>query len=91
MAHPQTREHAHAPIDRIAPGQVSEAVQLLEKILDPVSLANAPLRMKRSATRKSKLSLALRPKRRYLLLTDCELVSRNWIFVLPKISLISAC
>lgn len=44
MAHAQTRQHAHELIDRIAPGQVSVAVELLEKMLDPVSLAlaNAP-------------------------------------------------
>ena len=44
MAHTQTRQHAHELIDRIAPGQVSVAVELLEKMLDPVSLAlaNAP-------------------------------------------------
>lgn len=44
MAHAQARQHAHELIDRIAPGQVSAAVELLEKMLDPVShaLANAP-------------------------------------------------
>jgi len=44
MAHAQTRQHAHELIDRIAPGQVPAAVELLEKMLDPVSLAlaNAP-------------------------------------------------
>jgi hypothetical protein len=40
-----TREHAHELIDRLAPGQVSAVVGLLEIMLDPVarSLANAPL------------------------------------------------
>jgi len=44
MAHAQTRQHAHELIDRIAPGQVPTAVELLEKMIDPVSraLANAP-------------------------------------------------
>ena len=44
MAHAQTRQHAHELIDRIAPGQVPAAVELLERMLDPVSLAlaNAP-------------------------------------------------
>lgn len=44
MAHAQTRQHAHELIDRIALGQVPVAVELLEKMLDPVSraLANAP-------------------------------------------------
>lgn len=39
-----TKEHAHELIDRMAPGQVSAVVGLLEMILDPVarSLANAP-------------------------------------------------
>jgi hypothetical protein len=40
-----TKEHAHELIDRLAPGQVSAVVGLLEIMLDPVSrsLANAPL------------------------------------------------
>jgi hypothetical protein len=40
-----TKEHAHELIDRLAPGQVSAVVGLLEMMLDPVSrsLANAPL------------------------------------------------
>jgi hypothetical protein len=44
MAHAQTRQHAHELIERMAPGQVPAAVELLEKMLDPVSLAlaNAP-------------------------------------------------
>ncbi len=44
MAHAETRQHAHELIERMAPGQVSAAVELLEKMLDPVSLAlaNAP-------------------------------------------------
>ena len=41
MAHAQTREHAHELIDRIAPGQVPAAVELLEKMLDPVAFALA--------------------------------------------------
>ncbi len=40
-----TKEHAHELIDRLAPGQVSAIIGLLEIMLDPVShsLANAPL------------------------------------------------
>jgi hypothetical protein len=40
----QQRQQAHLLIDRMAPGQVSVVVGLLEIILDPVarSLANAP-------------------------------------------------
>ncbi|SRR5712691_1348645 len=39
-----TKEHAHELIERLAPGQVSAVVGLLEIMLDPVSrsLANAP-------------------------------------------------
>jgi hypothetical protein len=38
------KQHAHELIERMAPGQVSEVVELLETMLDPVarSLANAP-------------------------------------------------
>src|SRR5579859_2626882 len=38
------KQQAHALIERMAPGQVSEAVGLLESLLDPLarSLANAP-------------------------------------------------
>jgi hypothetical protein len=38
------KQHAHQLIERMAPGQVSEVVELLETMLDPVarSLANAP-------------------------------------------------
>lgn len=41
----ETRRHAHEIIDHIPESQLSTAVGLLEKILDPVSLAllNAPL------------------------------------------------
>jgi hypothetical protein len=44
MPYAQTKEHAHELIDRMAPGQVSAVVGLLEIMLDPVarSLANAP-------------------------------------------------
>jgi hypothetical protein len=44
MAYAQTKEQAHQLIDRMAPGQVSVVVGLLEIMLDPVarSLANAP-------------------------------------------------
>ena len=44
MAHAQTRQHAHELIERMAPGQIPVAVEFLEKMLDPVSLAlaNAP-------------------------------------------------
>lgn len=40
-----SKEHAHELIERLAPGQVSAVVGLLEIMLDPVSrsLANAPL------------------------------------------------
>jgi len=39
-----TKQHAHDLIDRLAPGQVSAVVGLLEIMLDPVarSIANAP-------------------------------------------------
>ena len=45
MAYAEAKQHAHELIERIAPGQVSVVVKLLEKMLDPVSLAlvNAPL------------------------------------------------
>jgi hypothetical protein len=38
------KQHAHELIERMAPGRVSEAVGLLESLLDPLSrsLANAP-------------------------------------------------
>ena len=44
MAYAPTRELAHELIDRMAPGQVPIAVELLVKMLDPVTLAlaNAP-------------------------------------------------
>jgi hypothetical protein len=40
----ETRQHAHELIDHIPESQLSTAVGLLEKILDPVTLAllNAP-------------------------------------------------
>src|SRR5271165_7161453 len=39
-----TKEHAHELIERLAPGQVSAVVGLLEIMLDPLArtLANAP-------------------------------------------------
>jgi hypothetical protein len=42
---PNTKEHAHELIERMAPGQVAVVVNLLEIILDPVarSLAKAPV------------------------------------------------
>lgn len=41
----ETRQHAHELIDHIPEAQLSTAVGLLEKILDPASLAilNAPI------------------------------------------------
>ena len=44
MPYAQTKEHAHELIDRMAPGQVSAVVGLLEIMLDPVAraIANAP-------------------------------------------------
>jgi hypothetical protein len=44
MASDATRQYAHELIDRMAPGQVSAVVGLLEIMLDPLSrtLANAP-------------------------------------------------
>jgi hypothetical protein len=38
------KQHAHELIERMAPGQVSAAVELLETMVDPLSrsLANAP-------------------------------------------------
>jgi hypothetical protein len=41
----ETRQHAHELIDHIPESQLSTAVGLLEKILDPVTLAllNAPI------------------------------------------------
>ena len=46
MAHAATnpKQHAHELIDRMAPGQVSAVVSLLEIMLDPFAraLANAP-------------------------------------------------
>lgn len=40
-----TRQHAHEIIDHIPESQLSTAIGLLEKILDPISLAllNAPI------------------------------------------------
>jgi hypothetical protein len=38
-----TKEHAHELIERLAPRQVTAVVGLLEAMLDPVSLANAPM------------------------------------------------
>jgi hypothetical protein len=38
-----TKEHAHELIERLAPRQVTAVVGLLEAMLDPVSLANAPV------------------------------------------------
>ncbi len=44
MAYAPTRELAHEMMDRMAPAQVPVAVELLVKMLDPVTLAlaNAP-------------------------------------------------
>ena len=44
MVYARTRQHAHELIDRMAPGQVSAVVGLLEIMLDPLAhtLANAP-------------------------------------------------
>ncbi len=44
MPQANTKQHAHELIDRMAPGQVSAVVGLLEIMLDPVArtLANAP-------------------------------------------------
>lgn len=44
MATIYTKEHAHELIDRMAPGQISAVVGLLEIMLDPFAraLANAP-------------------------------------------------
>jgi hypothetical protein len=41
----ETRQHAHELIDHIPEAQLSTAVGLLEKIIDPVTLAilNAPI------------------------------------------------
>jgi hypothetical protein len=41
MADP--KEHAYELIDRLLPTQLSAVVGLLEAMLDPVSLANAPV------------------------------------------------
>jgi hypothetical protein len=38
-----TREHAHELIERLPPMQLSAVVGLLEAMLDPFSLANAPV------------------------------------------------
>jgi hypothetical protein len=38
-----TKEHAHELIERLAPRQVTAVVGLLEVMLDPFSLANAPV------------------------------------------------
>jgi hypothetical protein len=45
MAYAQTKQQAHELIERMAPGQVSAVVTLLEAMLDPVSraIANAPI------------------------------------------------
>ena len=42
---PNTKEHAHALINRLPPEQLSAVVVVLEAMLDPVSLAiaNAPV------------------------------------------------
>ncbi len=42
---PNTKDHAHELIDRLAPGQVPIAIRFLEIILDPAarSLANAAI------------------------------------------------
>ena len=37
-----TKEHAHELIDQLPPTQLSAVVGLLEAMLDPFSLANAP-------------------------------------------------
>ncbi len=39
------KQHAHELIDQLAPRQLSEAVSLLERLLDPVAaaIANAPI------------------------------------------------
>jgi hypothetical protein len=39
------KQHAHELIERLAPSQVSAAIGMLERLLDPVSraLANAPI------------------------------------------------
>ncbi len=44
MVYARTRQHAHELIDRMAPGQLSAVVGLLEIMLDPLAhtLANAP-------------------------------------------------
>ena len=44
LASRDTKQHAHELIDRMAPGQVSAVVGLIETMLDPVSraIANAP-------------------------------------------------
>jgi hypothetical protein len=38
-----TKEHAHELIERLPPMQLSAVVGLLEAMLDPFSLANAPV------------------------------------------------
>jgi hypothetical protein len=38
-----TKEHAYELIDRLRPTQLSAVVGLLEAMLDPVSIANAPV------------------------------------------------
>jgi len=45
MAPANEKQHAHDLIERLAPGQVSAVVRLLEVIADPLarSLANAPV------------------------------------------------
>ncbi len=44
MGHARTKQHAHELIERMAPGQISAVVGLLEVMLDPLAstLANAP-------------------------------------------------
>jgi hypothetical protein len=43
MSTADPKEHAHKLIERLPPAQVAAVVGLLEAMLDPVSLANAPL------------------------------------------------
>jgi hypothetical protein len=50
MAHAATKEHAHAPIDRMAQVQVPVVVEILEKMLEPASLALANALIEDEAT-----------------------------------------
>lgn len=52
MAHDSgdEKQQAHELIDRLPPAQLSAVVGLLEAILDPVSLANAPVEEEEIAT-----------------------------------------